>query len=152
MHKLQHNSCINSTEKYKFQIFHFCIDRAIVNQLTLLLHRLLHEVKIVQTILDEYLDTETVSRKILNQWPWLFSSYLIFSVASPYSDGCISNPAKQRVYFSYLKNVIARASHVQSSGWVGVTSFSNTFQLSLPSQTEHLHNPNIVALQFQAIP
>ena len=97
MHKLQHNSCINSTEKYKFQIFHFCIDRAIVNQLTLLLHRLLHEVKIVQTILDEYLDTETVSRKILNQWPWLFSSYLIFSVASPYSDGCISNPAKQRV-------------------------------------------------------
>ena len=61
MHKLQHNSCINSTEKYKFQIFHFCIDRAMVNQLMLLLHRFLHEMKIVQTILDEYLDTETVS-------------------------------------------------------------------------------------------
>ena len=45
---------------------------AIANQLTLLLHQRLHEMKTVQTILNEYHwhDTETASRQILNQWPW----------------------------------------------------------------------------------
>ena len=78
-----------------------------MNQPTLLLHQLLHEMKLC----TQYFMNARIP-KLLPVRFWIsglhcgsgrFSSYLVCSVASPQSDGCISNCAKWRIQFSNVK-------------------------------------------------
>ena len=79
--------------------------------------------KTVQTKLNEYQDTETAPCQILNQWPWRVQ-LLPRLQASPVH---ILMDAFQILQFSNIKIVSIRASDVQSSAGVGVTSSFNAF-------------------------
>ena len=103
---------------------------ATANHQTLLLHQRLHEMKTVQTFLNEEQDTETASPS-KSESVALASSAPTSSTASPVHGlmDCISNPFKCRVQFSNIKNEIGRACQVRSRGRVVVTSSLNAVVL-----------------------